>query len=97
VLGNRALSMIDAKAVQELLNTMMGNARSSRENVVDDLLRILNEARKGHVIPAISKKDLKYGPKKPREGKSNAIEAETQSVFSNAREGNNEIKLFWNG
>ena len=49
---------------------MMKNARGTRENIVDDLLMILDHARKGHVVPTISKKDLKFGLKKPGEGKA---------------------------
>jgi Phage integrase family len=69
VLGEISLSNIDIAKVQELINSMMGNARGTRKNVVDDLLMILDEARKGHVVPNISKKDLKFGLKKPGEGK----------------------------
>jgi integrase len=69
VLGEKSLSAIDTAKVQELINSMMGNARGTRKNVVDDLLMILDEARQGHVVPAISKKDLKFGLKKPSEGK----------------------------
>ena len=60
MLGEVALAKIDAKSVQAVINSMLGNARGSRENVIDDLLMILDEARKGHVTPAISKKELKY-------------------------------------
>lgn len=70
IFGEVQLSKIDAKAAQEVINSMLGNARGSRENVIDDLLMILDEARKGHVIPAISKKDLKFGLKKPGEGRA---------------------------
>jgi hypothetical protein len=48
---------------------MMKNARGTRENVVDDLLMILDEARKGHTVPTIEKKHSKFGLKKPGEGK----------------------------
>jgi hypothetical protein len=69
VLGEKSLSAIDTAQVQELINSMMKNARGTRKNVVDDLLMILDEARKGHVVPVLSKKDLKFGLKKPGEGK----------------------------
>jgi integrase len=69
VLGETSLSKIDAAKVQELINSMMKNARGTRENVVADLLMILDEARKDHTVPTISKKDLKFGLKKPGEGK----------------------------
>jgi hypothetical protein len=57
VLGEKSLSAIDTAKVQDLINSMMRNARGTRENVVADLLMILDEARKGHVAPGISKKD----------------------------------------
>jgi hypothetical protein len=55
--------------VQDLIDSMMKNARGTRENVVDDLLMILDEARKGHTVPTIEKKHSKFGLKKPGEGK----------------------------
>ena len=69
VLEDTSLSKIDTAKVQDLINSMMKNARGTRENVVDDLLMILDEARKGHTVPAIEKKHLKFGLKKPGEGK----------------------------
>jgi integrase len=69
VLGDVSLSTIDTGKVQDLINSMMENARGTRENVVADLLFIMEEAGKGHVVPTIRKRDLKYGLKKPGEGK----------------------------
>jgi integrase len=70
VLGSLQLTKVDTAAVQELLNTMMGLARGTRENIVDDLSMILGEARKGHEVPVIKKQDLKFGLKKPGEWKA---------------------------
>lgn len=58
---------------------MMDLARSTRENVVDDLFRILKEARDGHDVPALAKRDLKFGLKLPGEGKTSFLAA-TQTV-----------------
>lgn len=70
VLGEISLTRIDTAKVQEVINSMNGKtARGTRENVVDDLLMILDEARKTHVVPTLNKKELKYGLKKPGEGK----------------------------
>lgn len=68
-LGAVSLSKIDSSKVQELINSMMANARGTRENVVDDLLMILEEAQKSHAVLTINKKELKYGLKKHGEGK----------------------------
>lgn len=68
VLGDTSLSKIGTGKVQDLINSMMKNARGTRENVVDDLLMILDEARQGHSVSAIEKKHL-IGLKKPGEGK----------------------------
>jgi hypothetical protein len=48
-LKKHTVNVKNAKATQELINSVMGNARGSRENVVDDLLTILEEALRGGV------------------------------------------------
>jgi integrase len=63
--ADTALAAIDAAKVQDLINSVMKNARSTRENIVDDLLMILDEARKENVVPVILKKNLKFGLKRP--------------------------------
>ena len=65
MLGDTSLSKIDTAKVQDLINSMMKNAGGTRENAVDDLLMILDEARKGHTVPTIEKKRCgrwRYGP-----------------------------------
>ena len=72
-LGETPLNKISVQQIQELLNSMMDRARSTRENVVDDLFRILKEARNRHDVPPLSKKDLKFGLLTPGEGKASFL------------------------
>ena len=46
VLGDKPMTAIDTKALQELITSMNGRARGTAENVVMDLQQILNAARK---------------------------------------------------
>jgi integrase len=87
VLGSLQLTKIDTAAVQDLLNTMMGLARGTRENIVDDLFMILDEARKGHEVPVIKKQDLKFGLKKPGEGKAYVFTPTVETAILRALEG----------
>jgi integrase len=69
-LGELPVTTIDNLRVQELITSMEGRTRGTRENVVDDLLRILEDARKWHPgIPEVKKKDLKFGVRRPGEGR----------------------------
>jgi integrase len=79
MLGETALNKITTPAIQELLNSVMDRARSTRENVIDDLFRILKEARNGHDVPPLSKKDLKFGLLTPGEGKTSFL-TPTQTI-----------------
>jgi integrase len=69
-LGQIPITLITTKHVQDLIGTMLHRSRGTRENVVDDLFRILEEARHLYPgVPALKKRDLKFGLKKPGEGK----------------------------
>jgi integrase len=70
MLGEIPITLITPKNVQDLIGSMLHRSRGTRENVVDDLFRILDEARRLYPgVPALKKRDLKFGLKKPGEGK----------------------------
>jgi len=70
MLGQIPITLITTKNVQDLIGTMLHRSRGTRENVVDDLFRILDEARHLYPgVPTLKKRDLKFGLKKPGEGK----------------------------
>lgn len=70
VLGEKPMTAIDTKAVQEVITSMNGRARGSVENVVMDLQQILNAARKWHNnIPVVKKADLFFGARRAGERK----------------------------
>jgi integrase len=70
VLGETLLTGIDTKLVQELIKSMEGKSRGTRENVVMDLFSILNAACKWNPgIVTVKKTDLFFGNKKPGEGR----------------------------
>jgi integrase len=87
VLGSIQLTQIDAAKVQDLLNTMMKLARGTRENIVDDLFMILGEARRGYDVPIIDRKDLKFGLKRPGEGKAYVFIPKIETAILKALEG----------
>jgi integrase len=69
-LGEIPITLITIKNVQDLITSLLHRSRGTRENVVDDLFRILEEARHLYPgVPALKKRDLKFGLKKPGEGK----------------------------
>jgi integrase len=69
-LGQIPITLITIKHVQDLIGTMLHRSRGTRENVVDDLFRILEEARRVYPgVPTLRKRDLKFGIKKAGEGK----------------------------
>ena len=51
MLGEIPITLITIKNVQDLIGTMLHRSRGTRENVVDDLFRILDEAR--HLYPGV--------------------------------------------
>jgi hypothetical protein len=68
MLGEIPITLITTKHVQDLIGTMLHRSRGTCENVVDELFRILDEAR--HLYPGVTtlkKRDLKFGLKKPGE------------------------------
>jgi integrase len=70
MLGEIPNTLITTKHVQDLIGTMLHRSRGTRENVVDELFRILDEARHLYPgVPTLKKRDLKFGLKKPGEGK----------------------------
>lgn len=70
VFGEKPLTAIDTKAIQELITGMEGRARGTVENVVMDLQQILSAARKWHNgIPVVKKSELYFGARRAGEGK----------------------------
>jgi Phage integrase, N-terminal SAM-like domain len=49
-LGQIPITLITTQNVQDLIGSLLHRSRGTRENVVDDLFRILDEAR--HLYPA---------------------------------------------
>ncbi len=70
VLGDKSLTEIGTKQIQELITSMEGRAKGTVENVVMDLQQILSAARKWHNgIPVVKKADLFFGARRAGEGK----------------------------
>jgi integrase len=70
ILGDKSLTEIGTKQIQDLITSMEGRARGSVENVVMDLQQILSAARKWHNgIPVVKKADLFFGARRAGEGK----------------------------
>ncbi len=69
-LGQIPITLITTQNVQDLIGSLLHRSRGTRENIVDDLFRILDEARHLYPgVPTLRKRDLKFGLKKPGEGK----------------------------
>ena len=70
MLGEIPITLFTNKNVQDLIGSMLHRSRGTRENVVDDLFRILEEVRRLYPgVPTLRKRDLKFGLKRPGEGK----------------------------
>jgi Phage integrase, N-terminal SAM-like domain len=68
ILGDVPVTGIDTRRVQDLIDSMKGRSRKTRENVVMDLFSILSAARDWHhMVPVVGMRSLRFPIEKPNE------------------------------
>jgi integrase len=68
ILGDVTVTGIETRRVQDLIDSMKGRSRKTRENVVMDLFSILSAARDWHhAVPAVKMSSLRFPVEEPKE------------------------------